>query len=450
MLTTTLIALQTFLHTLLPPVGAEFNISLDQAPRYFGQRKLEAIQPTDYQIIEIRKSDQPAQTVGKFIKESQIGEKDYQIKTIVLDPGHGGHDPGCLGAGTQEKHLALAITKKLAAALRTQYPEIRIIMTRETDVFVPLHERARIANQNDADLFISIHCNYMPGSSATKGSETFVMGLHTADHNLNVAKRENGAILLEDNYQQHYDFDPNSPEAHIMLSMFQNAFLEQSILLAEKIEAQFQNYAGRKSRGVKQAGFYVLKATTMPSVLIETGFLSNREEEGFLNTDEGQQTIADAIFNAFASYRAIAEQGVGRSNTSTVVAERPVNAPQVVRVRETTPPPPVDVRVDPKPMPESNRLHTLPTSNSIQFCVQVAAASKPVDITRPPWSQLPYPVELVRESNLYKYQVRGFNDWNAVQRAKNDLQIHFPDAFVVAYKNDVKISIEEARKVLGY
>lgn len=243
------------------------------------------------------------ETVRKVIKESEKSEIPFEVKTVVIDAGHGGHDPGCSGAHSREKHIALAISKKLAEIMRERFPALQVILTRDKDVFIPLQERAAIANRNEADMFISIHCNYMPGSSATRGTETYVMGLHTADENLEVAKRENAAILHEDNYVENYGgYDPNSPEGHIMLSMFQNAFLEQSISLANKVEERFAESA-RKSRGVKQAGFLVLRETAMPSILIEAGFLSSRREEGYLKTAEGQLVIANAILEAFAEYK---------------------------------------------------------------------------------------------------------------------------------------------------
>ncbi|MEO1257811.1 MAG: N-acetylmuramoyl-L-alanine amidase [Bacteroidota bacterium] len=227
---------------------------------------------------------------------------NYRLQTVVIDPGHGGHDPGCLGHSTREKHIVLGIGKKLAAGLKAQYPNINVIMTRSTDVFVPLHERASLATDNKADLFISIHCNAFSRASAT-GTETYVLGLHATNENLEVAKRENEAILLEDNYQQNYGYDPNSPEAHIMFSMFQNAFLEQSISFAEKVQGQAKVHTGLKDRGVKQAGFLVLRYATMPSVLVETGYLTNRNDEAYLMTDGGQQSMADALLDAFTEYK---------------------------------------------------------------------------------------------------------------------------------------------------
>ncbi|MFN7115934.1 MAG: N-acetylmuramoyl-L-alanine amidase [Saprospiraceae bacterium] len=466
MLTTTIAAIQTIFCTLLPPSTAQFNISLEtptasvETPYYFGQQKLNAIAGTDEPTRRL-----VTQMASKVIKESQIAEADYRIKTIVLDPGHGGHDPGCLGSGSQEKHLALAIALKVRDLVTGQYPGIQVIMTRDADFFVPLHERAAIANRAGADLFISIHCNFMPGSSATKGTETYVMGLHTAEHNLEVAKRENAAILLEENYEQNYDFDPNSPEGHIMLSMFQNAHLEQSIFLAERVEAQFHTQA-RKSRGVRQAGFYVLKATTMPSILIESGFLSNREEETFLGTADGQSKIATAIVNAFNEYKAGMEYGATQPvaanevpvpQTPTVNVPPPakstsnpvVNKPKTKSTETPVNTAPTTTAEEPKVVPISN-VGNLSKTPIVQFCIQLAAASRPIDGAQYKWNGLPYVIEAVQEGNMYKYQVRGYTDLEMALRAKMDLkQLGFTDAFLVAYKNEERISIDQAKKELG-
>ncbi len=238
------------------------------------------------------------------------------VQKVVIDAGHGGKDPGGMGKNSQEKHIALKIAQLLAIGIRTNFPDVEVIMTRADDTFIPLYERAAIANREGADLFISIHANIMPGSSATYGTETFVMGQHVAKHNLAVAKRENASILLEDNVQENYGYDPNSDEGHIMMSMFQHAFLERSILFAEFVENEFAD-AGRKSRGVKQAGFVVLKETTMPSVLVETGFMSNTDEETYLLSGLGQQKLANAILKAFSNYYKLLGGG------SPAVATRP-------------------------------------------------------------------------------------------------------------------------------
>lgn len=226
----------------------------------------------------------------------------YRIKTVVIDAGHGGKDPGCIGAIANEKDVALKIALTLGNYIEENMEGIRIVYTRKTDDFIELHERAAIANRSNADLFISIHCN--SGVPGVFGTETYTMGLHRTDANLKVAQFENSSILLEENYDTNYDgFDPNSPESYIIFSLFQNANLEKSITLASKIEEQFEQKVKRKSRGVKQAGFLVLYKTTMPSIVIETGFLTDKNEEQFLYSEEGQSFIASAIYRSFKEYK---------------------------------------------------------------------------------------------------------------------------------------------------
>lgn len=247
--------------------------------------------------VEVAFNESLKDKVGKSTPRTPNG-----LQKVVIDAGHGGKDPGGMGPNSQEKHIALNIARLLAIGIRTNYPEVEVLMTRSDDTFVPLYERANLANKAGANLFISIHANIMPGSSATAGTETFVMGQHVAEQNLEVAKRENAAIMLESgDVNTNYGYDPNSPEGHILLSMQQNAFLERSILFAEAVEQQF-GAIGRKSRGVKQAGFVVLKATTMPAVLVETGFMSNPAEEQYLLSDQGQQRLASALLEAFGNY----------------------------------------------------------------------------------------------------------------------------------------------------
>jgi N-acetylmuramoyl-L-alanine amidase len=227
----------------------------------------------------------------------------YKIKTVVIDAGHGGHDAGCLGIHSKEKEVTLAIALKLGKYLEDNYPNIKVVYTRKTDEFIDLIERANIANRAKADLFISLHCNASANKSAY-GSETYAMGLHVSEANLNVAKRENSVILLEDNYEKNYDgFDPKSTEAYIIFSLYQNVNIDKSLFLASKIQDQFTNKLKRYNRGVKQAGFIVLYKTNMPSVLIEGGFLTNKDEEEFLSSEEGQDNIAKSIYLAFKSYK---------------------------------------------------------------------------------------------------------------------------------------------------
>ncbi|MFZ1582567.1 MAG: N-acetylmuramoyl-L-alanine amidase [Saprospiraceae bacterium] len=232
---------------------------------------------------------------------ASVAEKKKNFK-VVIDAGHGGHDPGAVGKNSTEKELVLKMSIKLTDMIQKLYPEIEVIQTRTTDVFIPLFRRIQFANEQNADLFISIHCNYI-SSPKTRGTETFVMGLHRAGENLEVAKRENASILLESNFEANYDgYNPNSPEGHIIMSMFQNNYLDKSIELAADIEAQFAASHMSKSRGVKQAGFAVLRRASMPAVLVEAGFLSNEAEEAYLMSDEGQQAVTDALLKAIGAF----------------------------------------------------------------------------------------------------------------------------------------------------
>jgi N-acetylmuramoyl-L-alanine amidase len=222
------------------------------------------------------------------------------IKKVVIDAGHGGKDPGT-GRGN-EKIYALDIALRLGNKIKANMKDVEVIYTRDKDIFIPLNERAEIANKHKADLFISIHCNAHTTSNA-RGTETYIMGLHKTEANLDLAKRENNVILLEDDYSKTYKgFNPNSPLAHIMLANYQSAFMNQSMDFAARVENQFIKH-GNKSRGVKQAGFLVIWETTMPSVLIETGYLSNPTDARKLGTEGGRENIAQAIYKAFDSYK---------------------------------------------------------------------------------------------------------------------------------------------------
>lgn len=225
-----------------------------------------------------------------------------QERIVVIDAGHGGKDPGTLGQNSKEKDIALSIALKVGNYLSNNTEKIKVIYTRKTDTFIPLYQRARIANRAKADLFISIHVNWIANKSIV-GTETYVMELHKSDKNLEIVKTENSVILYEKNYKnQYFGFEPDSPETYIVLSLYQNAFIDMSLNLAEKIQQQFSEKANRGSLGVKQAPFLVLWQTTMPSVLTEVGFISNKEEEIYLNTQYGQDLIASAIYRAIKDY----------------------------------------------------------------------------------------------------------------------------------------------------
>ncbi|HSI91559.1 MAG TPA: N-acetylmuramoyl-L-alanine amidase [Adhaeribacter sp.] len=229
-------------------------------------------------------------------------KKGFRLRTVVIDAGHGGKDPGCNGKHSEEADIALKMALELGRIIESNMPDVKVIYTRKTDTFVELIDRAGIANKNRADLFISLHCN--SGPSKAYGTETFTMGLHTSDGNLKVAKRENAVILNEDNYKEKYNgFDPNSPQSHIMFTLFQSAYMDNSLRFAQKVEYQFEKRVGRTSRGVKQAGLLVLWKSAMPSVLIELGFLTNANEEKYLNDKLGQTYMASGIYRAFKEYK---------------------------------------------------------------------------------------------------------------------------------------------------
>lgn len=232
-----------------------------------------------------------------------VSQHEYKLRTIVIDAGHGGKDPGTRGKTAKEKDVALKIALKFGAFVEKNMPDVKVVYTRKDDRYLPLDERAAIANKNKADLFICIHANAIVNAVAY-GTETYVMGLHKDEGNMDVAKRENSVITLDENYKERYEgFDPKSPESYILFSLTQSAYQESSLLFAQKIESQFKSRVGRHSRGVKQAGFWVLWRTAMPSVLIETGFLSNDKEEDYLKSEEGQDLIASGIFRAFKEYK---------------------------------------------------------------------------------------------------------------------------------------------------
>lgn len=273
-----------------------------------------------------------------------FSQEKTSITKVVIDAGHGGKDPGTIGKKSQEKNVALQIALKLSEEIRAKCKGVTVICTRTTDEFIELHERAEIANRSKADLFISIHCNANPKHTFL-GAETYVMGLHRTEANLEIAKKENAAILMEPDYSTNYNgFDPNSDESYITFTLFQNAYLEQSTRFASFVQDEMKDRVGMNDRGVRQAGFLVLYKTTMPSVLIETGFLSNPEEEKFLMSEKGQQYIAAAICRAFCKFKAKLE-GNGRELASnnekkvpaTSAALNTIGSPKTTSAEEKKP-----------------------------------------------------------------------------------------------------------------
>lgn len=223
--------------------------------------------------------------------------------TVVIDAGHGGDDAGAIGLvkGVKEKDLNLTVAKQLAARIRQQYPDVKVVMTRDTDVFLPLQKRADIANKNHADLFISIHTNAAENRKAC-GAETFILGTDRMEDNLDVAMRENAVMKLEQDQTVYQGFDPNSIESYIIFELMQNQYMDNSLAFAELVQNQFVGSLHRTNRGVRQAAFWVLLKSACPSVLVEMGFLSNAEEEKWLASEEGKNGIVNGIFNAFEKY----------------------------------------------------------------------------------------------------------------------------------------------------
>lgn len=340
-------------------------------------------------------------------------QKDFRINKIVIDPGHGGKDPGCNGHNSREKEIALAIGLELGRQIKATHPDVEVIYTRDKDVFIPLNERAAIANRNKADLFISIHCNYIGIRNRASGSETYVLGLHRAEDNLEVAKRENAAILMEDDYERTYEgFDPNSPEGHIILSMFQNAYLEQSIRIATHIETNFKKNGRIPSRGVKQAGFLVLRETAMPSVLVETGFLSADLDEKYLMDKDNQREVALAMRKAFTQYKVDMEKSLGEPVAQVTEAPAKESAAQTPARAQAG-------------------------DDQVVYRVQVAASSRAE--VEPRLKSLE-DLEVVQEGTMFKFLVGLFTSQDAARQRLSALKANgFDGAFIVAYKGGQRL-----------
>ena len=344
-----------------------------------------------------------------------------KIKTIVIDPGHGGKDSGTMGTKRfkiYEKHVALSVSLKLGKYISENFPDVEVIYTRNSDVFLELNERTEIANNANADLFISIHCDGFTNPKPS-GASVFVMGMSKLKANMDVAMRENAAIYLEDNYQQKYDgFDPKSPESYIVFSLMQNTYLNQSLSFAEEVENQFSTRANRKSRGVKQAPFYVISRTNMPSILVECGFLTNPKEEEFLHSDIGQDYIASAIFRAFRSYK----ESIEIEDTKTSQKEVKNDSMFISKNEDI-----------------SEEIFNEP---QLLFKVQIGTFLKSM-LNQKQFIELD--AEEIKVNGTYKYYVSSGKDKQKAEKLKIYLQdIGFKGAFLVAFLDGKQISTKEA------
>lgn len=367
------------------------------------------------------------------------------VNTIVIDAGHGGRDPGAVGSKIKEKDVVLALALKVGELIKTNLPDVRVVYTRTTDTFVELHRRARIANENNADLFVSIHLNSVRSSSPF-GTETFVMGLHRSEANLEVARQENAAILFEENFEAEYDgYDPNSPESSIIFSLFQNVYLNQSLLAASLIQDQFREHARRVDRGVKQAGFLVLYRVTAPAILVEAGFISNPAEQEFLASTNGQRLIAQSIFNGIAEYK----------RQQDLLATNFTNNAQASVARPTTPASTPERNVGNQPTSAAVTQVEVPTANAgttslpeVTFKVQFATSPTQRPINAPEWRALQQ-IEMYFHQGIYKYTSGVFSTLQqAIAHQAVVRNAGFRDAFVVAFKNNERISIENAQRRL--
>ena len=371
------------------------------------------------------------------------------LETVVIDAGHGGKDPGAMVGKIREKDIVLAIALRLGNLIREKIPGIKVIYTRSTDNFVPLFERSVIANKHNADLFISIHANFCTTPSI-KGTETYVLGLHRTEDNLNLAKQENKVILLEQDYTTRYEgFNPNLSESYIMFELVQGANIEQSVEFAGILQNIFQKHARRASRDVRQAGFLVLRETTMPSVLIETGYLSNKSEAAYLMSEAGRKTIALAIFNSFKSYKNKFESRLNIKSGDlpekefTEEKSLPAEPPQIVQVKAKD----TVLNTPNLKSAEHHQLirgekHPSLDQKTITFGIQICAYPKKL----PPNSKLFKGIKNISEFTIggyFKYYCHETGSFSEVKNNLISIRKIIPDAFIIAFKNGQPIPLKE-------
>jgi len=383
-------------------------------------------------------------TLTSFTKNNtEVPPKDKFI--VVLDAGHGGHDPGNLGNGYLEKDISLNIVLKAGEEL-SKDPNIKVIYTRKDDTFVDLFKRGEIANQANADLFVSVHCN--SHSSDASGVETFVLGLHANRQNFEVAKKENSVIYLEDDYAQRYaEYDINSPESVIGLTIMQEEFLDQSIMLGKRLQDNFTKKLKRKDRKVKQAGFIVLHQTFMPSVLVEAGFLTNKGEGSYLNSSKGQGEMGKAIANAVLAYKADISGAPGPRETSLEIEDTEV----AVNLPEETEPIQQEKKEEPKPqstppveIKKETGAPTTTNKSDVVFKIQLLASAKNIPLNGQNFNGLD---QLSREpfKNLYRYMYGNASTLEEAKRLKSNADAKgYTTSYIVAYKNGKRVPISQA------
>ena len=380
---------------------------------------------------------------------SSVWAKDF---VVVIDAGHGGHDPGGIGKISKEKNINLKVALKLGNLIKQNCNDVKVVYTRSKDVFIPLDRRAEIANNAKADLFISIHTNALANNRTAKGASTWTLGLAKSDANLEVAKRENSVILYEDDYKTRYaGFNPNSAESYIIFEFMQDKYMEQSVHLASLVQKQFRHHCKRVDRGVHQAGFLVLKASAMPSILVELGFISTPEEERYLNTEEGSSTLAKGIYRAFLSYKREHEIRLTGSSRTALPNDDEVTDTEVAQIDSTE-----SENKKPQNIPRTDKLVTeaktqrpivvesTTNDSEITFKIQILTSSRPLSKNDKRLKGLK-DVDYYKENGLYKYTYGASSDYNKVLRTRrNTVTPLFKDAFIIAFRNGEKMNINEA------
>lgn len=383
---------------------------------------------------------------------SSAWAKDF---VIVIDAGHGGHDPGAIGKISKEKNINLKVALKLGNLIRQNCDDVKVIYTRSSDVFIPLARRAEIANDAKADLFVSIHTNALAKNKTAQGASTWTLGLAKSDANLEVAKRENAVILYESDYKTRYaGFNPESAESYIIFEFMQDKYMEQSVHLGSLVQKHFRHTCRRVDRGVHQAGFLVLKASAMPSILIELGFISTPEEERYLNTEEGTNTLAQGIYRAFLTYKREHEirlTGASRTIVPTDDYELP-NQPE--NTSDTTAQPKEKEEIPDSSARQNQRTaqakitrpivaESTTIDNEITFKIQILTSSAPLVKNDKRLKGLKN-VEYYKEGGILKYTYGASTDYNEVLRTKRRLTGQFKDAFIIAFRGGEKMNINAA------
>ena len=361
--------------------------------------------------------------------------------TLVIDAGHGGKDPGAIGRFSREKNINLSVAKAFGQLVERNCPDVKVVYTRKTDVFIPLARRAEIANEAKADLFVSIHTNALPGKAISRGAETYTLGMARAEENLEVAKRENSVILVEDDYQERYEgFDPKSAESYIIFELMQDQHMAQSVEFARMVQKEFRTTGGRQDKGVHQAGFLVLRETSMPSVLIELGYISTHDEETFLNSQNGIRKMSQSIYNAFVAYKqkhiksghteaqpdeTTAIESAAESDIALLTDEEQAEE----KNKQSVPKPAMDAQTE-----EENR----PV-----FKVQLIATARQIPTGSTRFKGLS-PISFYKEGAYYKYTYGETTDYQEAIKMRNRIKADFKDAFIVAFKGGEKMPLNEA------